>query len=194
MKPEYDLSEGERGKFFRTGATLLTPLVNDIIQEHISMPTTLDQKTVELECENTDMGKVVVELELFNSDDEGLCANGMLTPAKIRHTKLEALVDMGSTLLSLPQEDIDKIGLRFYRESISKFAKGQKAVRKIYGPVTIKVMGRIDSVLALAGHSGMPALLGQIPLEGLDLMVDSKRQRLIPGHPDFPNDQVVDMY
>jgi hypothetical protein len=86
------------------------------------------------------------------------------------------------------------MGLSVVKEVNSRFANGQTAIRNVYGPVKIKLMGRVDVVLVLAGHPGLPALLGQIPLEGLDLMVDSKRQRLIPGHPDYPDSQLVEVY
>jgi hypothetical protein len=75
---------------------------------------------------------------------------------------------------------------------MSKFANGQRSARKIYGPVKLEIMTRSTAVLVAASHPGTPALLGQIPLEGLDLMVDSKRLRLVPGHPDMPDDQVYD--
>lgn len=140
------------------------------------------------------MGKVIVDVELVNSDDEALLSRGHLKADQVRGLKISALVDTGATLLTLPEDDIKKLGLRFFREATSRFANGQVAKRKIYGPVKIQVQGRIDSVLALAGHPGMPALLGQIPLEGLDLMVDSKRQRLVPGHPESPDSQLVEVY
>lgn len=158
------------------------------------MQTVIEDHKAPRQFENTDMGKVVVDIEVVNSYDEESCEKGLLLPEQVRRTQVSALVDTGCTLLSLPEEVLKKLGCRLYREAVSKFANGQTAVRKIYGPVTIKVLGRIDSVLALAGHPGMPPLLGQIPLEGLDLMVDSKRQRLIPGHPDYPNEQLVEVY
>jgi predicted aspartyl protease len=69
-----------------------------------------------------------------------------------------------------------------------------RTVRKIHGSVRIKVMGHEDHVLVMASHPGMPALLGQLALEGLDLIVDPMRQRLLPGHPDYPNEQLIEMY
>ncbi|HLX61601.1 MAG TPA: hypothetical protein VKX17_10000 [Planctomycetota bacterium] len=155
---------------------------------------TLDPQPTAAAEETSTMGRVVVKVELSNSYDDESCERGLIRADQVRRSTVEALVDTGSTVLCLPEDEIKKLGLKFFRESVSKNASGQKLVRKIYGPVNIKVMGRIDSVLAMEGKPGVPALLGQIPLEGLDLMVDSKRQRLVPGHPDSPNEQVVDMY
>jgi predicted aspartyl protease len=140
------------------------------------------------------MGKVNVSVEIFNADDDVRVSDGILKPEQVRHTSVETLVDTGAMLVSISEEEIAKLGLRVVREAVSKYANGQKSVRKIYGPVRIKVMGREDHVLVMASHQGMPALLGQLALEGLDLAVDPKRQRLIPGHPDHPNDQLIEMY
>ena len=158
------------------------------------MKTAIKQESTNTQDESENMGKVVVEVELINSYDAEKCEDGLLKPELVRRMKLPTLVDTGSTLLSIPEDEIKKLGLRLFKEVQSRFANGQTAMRKIYGPVVIKLMGRSDIVLAMAGHPGMPALLGQIPLEGLDLMVDSKRQRLVPGHPDFPDVQLVEVY
>jgi len=157
-------------------------------------PTTLEHEPATIQVETTPMGRVVAQVEISNLSDDDKCEEGVIRPDQVRRITIEALVDTGSTLLCLPEDQIKKLGLKFYRESISKIASGQKIVRRVFGPVNIKVMGRIDSVLAMEGKPGVPALLGQIPLEGLDLMVDSKRQRLVPGHPESPDEQVVDMY
>lgn len=146
----------------------------------------------EIETEEHALGKVMVNIEVVNIDDETLARIGQIKLDKVRKVTVSALVDTGSTILSLPEEVIQNLGLQIYRTAVSRFANGQKSTRNIYGPVTLNVMGRQTAVLAMAGHSGTPPLLGQIPLEGLDLMVDSKRQRLIPGHPDQPNEQVYE--
>ena len=158
------------------------------------MQTFLENEFGTAQAKGEEMGKVVVEVELISSDDEAKCAEGTLRPDQVRRLKMPLLVDTGCTLLSIPKVEIDRLGLRVVKEVQSRFANGQSAMRKIYGPVVIKLQGRVDIVLAMEGHPGMPGLLGQIPLEGLDLMVDSKRQRLVPGHPDFPDVQLVEVY
>ena len=158
------------------------------------MITTRDAIEGNTNAEVNELGKVNVNVEIFNADDEVRVCDGTLKPEQIRHIIVETLVDTGASLVSIPEEVIAKLGLRVVREAVSRYANGQKSVRKIYGPVRIKVMGREDHVLVMASHPGMPALLGQLALEGLDLIVDPKRQRLLPGHPDYPNEQLIEMY
>ena len=161
----------------------------------MTMPATALEATEKAEeTEGAEMGKVNVSVEIFNSYDDERVYDGTLKPDQIRHTTVETLVDTGASLVSIPESEIAKLGLRVVREAVSRYANGQKSTRKIYGPVRIKVMGREDHVLVMASHPGMPALLGQLALEGLDLAVDSKRHRLIPGHPDHPNEQLIEMY
>src|SRR5438046_5753393 len=140
------------------------------------------------------MGRVVVDIEIFNAGDEEMVRRGHMKSNQVRHATLKALVDTGCTLLSLPEEEIKRLGVAVVEQKQSRFANGQTALRKIYGPITIKVMGRSHIVTAVAGHAGVPALLGQVPLEVLDLMVDPKRERLVPGHPESPNEAVYDMF
>ena len=64
------------------------------------------------------------------------------------------------------------------------------------GRSSVKVFQRTMLTEALEGApEGMPPLLGQIPLEALDLLIDSKNQRLIlnPESPD-PEMALVDVF
>jgi hypothetical protein len=73
-------------------------------------------------------------------------------------------------------------------------ADGKLHPRRVYGPVLIRAFKRTMSVEALEAPPGVPALLGQIPLECLDLLVDSRNQRLVrnPESPD-PEMALVDV-
>lgn len=155
---------------------------------------TILELEVPAKAEDADMGKVVVEVELVNTYDEEACRLGNLKTAQIRRTKVNMLVDTGATAMSIPEEEIKKLGLPLFKKVNSRFASEQVATRNVYGPVKIQLMGRSMAVATLVANPGTPSLLGQIPLEGLDLMVDSKRKRLVPGHPDSPDEQTWEEY
>ena len=143
---------------------------------------------------DAEMGKVVVELELINAEDETLNRHGHLKAEQIRRIKIPALVDTGATGLSLSEDTIQKLGLSVIKEVTSHFANGQSAKRKVYGSVTINVMGRSAITWVVANPKNVPALMGQVPLELLDLMVDPRNQRLVPGHPESPGMAVYESY
>lgn len=137
----------------------------------------------------TKVGKVVVDFELTNAGDEEMVRRKQMKPDAVRRIRVQgAIVDTGSTVLSIPEELIKQLGLSVLRQAWSIYADGRREPRNVYGNATIHLMGRTDTVTVLAGHKGQPPLLGQIPLEGLDLHVDCKHQRLIPNpeSPDMP--------
>lgn len=127
------------------------------------------------------MGRVTTTIELTNICDPR------------RKIELTALVDTGVTMLSIPEDVIKKLGLRVIRQATSKYADGRKEVRNIYGGAQLKVLNRVCTVDVLAGHAGQPSLLGQIPLEGLDLVVDPRRQ-LLTTNPESPDMPMVEVY
>ena len=139
-----------------------------------------------------DMGRVAVRIQLVNAADEELRARRKLGARHVRAVELDALVDTGATMLSVPEDVLKKLGLRVVRKATVTYADGRKETRRIYGPAMIRVMGRTEFISVLAGHRGQPALLGQIPLEGLDLHVDPKGRQLVPNpaSPDMPSVEV----
>lgn len=140
---------------------------------------------IDVEVEQ-DMGKVVTTIEIINGDDEGAFRRGTIPESAIRRVKLEALVDTGSTALSISESDILKLGLPIHSEVISRFANGQTVKRKVYGPANLVCMKRKVIAFVLGGFPNTPALLGQIPLEALDFHIDPTNRRLIPN-PDSPD-------
>lgn len=129
--------------------------------------------------EQLKMGKVWADIEVFNSVDESNANAGKLSQKKVRRININALVDTGATMLMLPEKDIAALGLSVTRTANSRVADGRVIVRKIYGPVKIKFQQRTMQTEAVAIANDVPALLGQIPLEALDVLIDSKNQRLI---------------
>jgi len=142
-----------------------------------------------------EVGKVTVEIQLTSDRDIGKAADGALPADKIRSTKVQAIVDTGATILVLPLSVIEQLGLPVIREARSRFADGRSMMRKIYGPIKLEVQRRVAIVEALCAPEGVPALLGQVPLELLDLLVDSKNRRLIPNpESSDPDVALVDVY
>jgi predicted aspartyl protease len=102
----------------------------------------------------------VVNVEMLNSDDDDSFSYGKLKFAQVRRATVSLLVDTGSTALSIPEEIIKRLGLLVVGAAESRFANGQTAVRKIYGPVTIKISGQKASIKLIPSHPGTPAFLG----------------------------------
>jgi predicted aspartyl protease len=139
------------------------------------------------------MGRVVVEATVENLDDLVLTANGHLQPEEVRAVVLrDALVDTGATTLALPRSAIAELGLKkaFEREGRSS----QGLVRySVYGPVRLTVQGRNCIAEVVEVPDDVPALIGQVPLELMDWVVDPRNQRLI-GNPAHGGVQTIELY
>ncbi|MGD0089344.1 MAG: retropepsin-like aspartic protease [Planctomycetota bacterium] len=132
------------------------------------------------------MGRVAEVIEVSSGGDEELVQAGYLSPDKVRRETLTALVDTGATMLVLPEDVIQRLGLRVVSTVKARVWNGQVVSSTIYGPAKLKVLGRVVHVDVIGVPAGAPALLGQIPLEGLDFVVDTRNQRLVPN-PESPD-------
>jgi hypothetical protein len=66
-------------------------------------------------------------------------------------------------------------------------------IRCKYEPVQLKLMGRTENFDVIELPESVPNLLGQVPLEVLDLVVDSKGQKLI-ANPAHGGEQMTEEY
>ncbi len=137
------------------------------------------------------MGKVVVTIKLTSLKDYFLKSAGA-RKAKPRSVEVESLVDTGATRLYLKPSVIKALGLEKVDEIISQTTNGPKK-RSVYEPVRLEVLGRYGNFDVVDIGESVPNLLGQIPLEYLDFVVDSKNRKLIPN-PDHGDKQMSEEY
>ena len=63
----------------------------------------------------------------------------------------------------------------------------------MYAPVLLEIQGRIGRFDVVEVPDALPNIVGQIPLEDLDWVVDCKNQRLIPN-PEHQNGEQADEF
>jgi predicted aspartyl protease len=132
------------------------------------------------------MGDVYVEIILENFRDRVLSESGYLETGKVRTEKVKVLADSGCTILALPQDLVERLGLTIKREGvIVTYADERKEERPIAGTLTVRVGERSMETDCVAAPPTSEPLLGQIILERLDLLVDCKEGKLIP-RPESP--------
>jgi len=137
------------------------------------------------------MGKVIVNIKLTNYLDFEL-KRLKLVNRKPRAVEAEALVDTGATRLYLQRSVIKALGLRKEGEVNSKTTNGLRR-RAVYQAARVDLMGRHGAFEAVEIDDDVPNLLGQIPLEYLDLVVDPKGQKLMPN-PEHGDKQMSEEY
>lgn len=125
------------------------------------------------------MGKVIAKIRLTNYSD--LVAKKLKArKGAPRQLEIEALVDTGATRLYLKPSVIKALGLAKTGSVTSRTTNGDRQ-RNVYSPVRLELMGRDGNFDVVDIDESVPNLLGQIPLEFLDLVVDPKAQVLRPN-------------
>ena len=137
------------------------------------------------------MGKVIVKIKLTILFDLG-ARHRKLSKAKPREVEAQALVDSGATRLYLKPSVIRALGLGKVDSVISQTSNGP-AKRSVYESVRLEVQGRYGDFNVVEVGENVPNLLGQIPLEYLDFVVDSRNRRLIPN-PEHGDKQMSEEY
>jgi predicted aspartyl protease len=132
------------------------------------------------------MGEVRVEIELENYRDRVLAEHGHLDPARIRRERVRVLADSGATVLLLPQDLVERLGLQVLDEkAVVTYADERKEELAIAAGLTVRVGDRSMVTDCLVGAPLSRPLLGQIVLERLDLLVDCAQGKLTP-RPESP--------
>ena len=121
------------------------------------------------------MGHTYADLKITNLFDK-------------RTVEVRALVDTGATFMCVTEQDAIQLGfdLSEVSQQVVTLADGrQHKVPKI-APIEIAFANRSYVTEALV--LGNEPLMGVLPLEAMDLMVDPLRQQLIvnPAHPNYP--------
>ena len=132
------------------------------------------------------MGLTYAEIELTNSEDLGSVARGYISEDQVRRLTVSALVDSGATMLSIPQSVYDRLGLRTVGEGDAELADGSIVQFDVSSPIEVRFQNRRTTVEALVVSQETDVLLGVIPMEGMDVLIDPRQQRLYtnPKSPD----------
>jgi clan AA aspartic protease len=130
------------------------------------------------------MGYVYAEIELTNEEDVAVHRRGYLPDDEIRRVTTKALVDSGAYDLIINQEIQDRLNLPVLGKRPIRLADETIIEVDIVGPVEVRFETRATSVRALVLPDTEEVLLGAIPLEGLDVIIDPLRERLLINPPE----------
>ena len=132
------------------------------------------------------MGTTFADIRLTNSEDLLLLRKGYVEKDEVRTVQVRALVDTGASLLTIPLSIQQKLGLNKIDEQNVELGDGSIITVDIVGPIELKFENRMAIVTAAVLPLEVEVLLGVIPLEYMDVLVDPRRQRLVvnPQSPD----------
>jgi predicted aspartyl protease len=136
---------------------------------------------------------VVVAATIESLGDIENVWRGISTPDQVRRVEInDALVDTGATMLSMPKRFIEQFGLHPLRTRPVRTSMGRR-VAQVYGTVRLTIQGRDCPSDVVEVADDCPVLVGQVPLELMDFVVDPAGQRLI-GNPAHGGEQVLELY
>ena len=133
-----------------------------------------------------EMGLVYADIELINSEDLMLQRRGLCLEQNIRRITTRALVGSGAYELVITEHVARQLDLPVVENRVVTLADDSYCSVDVVGPVDVRFENRRTIVRAFVLPGATQVLLGAIPLEGLDVMIDPKQQRLIvnPLYPD----------
>jgi clan AA aspartic protease len=132
------------------------------------------------------MGHVNTKITLKNIKDMFKAEVGIIQEDKIRQATIDVMVDTGATMLVINEQLFQQLGLRVAEEREISLANDAKQTCKVTEAVEIHWEDRFTTMPTLVLEDASEFLLGVLPLEGMDLMVDTVNQRLIGAHGDQP--------
>jgi predicted aspartyl protease len=139
------------------------------------------------------MGRVMTEATIENLEDLWAAKRGLIQPEQVRRVKVtDALVDTGATLLSLPTAMIQKLGLEktHSKRVVSSLGIG---AADVYQAVRLTIQGRDCTMDVMEVPDTVPVLIGQLPLEHLDFVIDLRSRALI-GNPAHGGEHMYELY
>jgi clan AA aspartic protease len=130
------------------------------------------------------MGTVYTEILLKNATDMGNVQRGYMAEKDVRQCTVRALVDTGAGPLVINEAVRQQLGLAIKGLRGAYLADGVRQACRVTEPVEIHWKNRETACPALLLPGAEEVLLGAIPLEDMDLVVDPSARELKGAHGD----------
>jgi len=131
------------------------------------------------------MGLIYADITILNSFDITAAQKGLIAEEDIKKIEVKALVDTGAITLTISEAIANQLDLEVKERIDVVLADGSHCKRDVVGPVDIRFKNRSTTVRALVLPQADEVLLGAIPLEGMDVVIDPLAEQLMV-HPDRP--------
>ena len=132
------------------------------------------------------MGHVYADITLQNSFEVIAAERGFIPKDDVKKIAVTALIDSGAMTLTINEEIAKQLNLPVRERLEVALANGSRHTCDYVGPVDIRFENRTASCRALVLPGADEILLGVIPLEEMDVIIDPCTQKLVV-HPDRPD-------
>ena len=130
------------------------------------------------------MGLVYSEIKLVNLEDKLKAQIGVIKEQDVRSMTVTAVVDTGAGTLVINETIRDKLGLKKKGAKSGRLANGVRGIYDMAGSLELWWKDRDFILDAMVIPGAKDILLGALPLEGMDLIVDPLGENLVGAHGD----------
>jgi clan AA aspartic protease len=130
---------------------------------------------------------IYADIELISVEDLALQRNGHIDQDEIKRMHINMLVDTGSYMLAINENIQQILRLPVTDSRKARLANEQSIWCDVAGPVEVRFKNRKTACYAMVLPGDAEPLLGAIPLEDLDVVINPLRQELEvkPDSPDY---------
>ncbi len=131
------------------------------------------------------MGLVYADIELISGDDDTLSRRGFISEDEVKKISISALVDSGAYMLAINETIRTQLDLQTVDTQTAELADGSQISLDIVAPIIVKFDNRATTCRAMVLPGNSEVLLGAIPIEDMDVVINPKEQKLTvnPAHP-----------
>ena len=130
------------------------------------------------------MYDIFTEITLKNGNDVAKAEEGILEEADVRQTTLKAVVDTGAWTLVINEEIRRELGLKVRGTDTVNLADGAASPCSLAGPLEVFWKNRRMVCDAVVLPHAKEILLGAIPLEALDITINTRLGEVVGAHGD----------
>jgi len=132
------------------------------------------------------MGHVYADITLLNAFEVTAAKRGFIPEGDVKKLTVNAMVDSGAMTLTINENIARQLDLEVQKQQEVVLADGSLRRCDYVGPVAIHFENRYACCNALVLPGADEVLLGVIPLEEMDVIIDPVTQKLAV-HPDRPH-------
>ena len=133
------------------------------------------------------MGLIYADIELINAIDLGLAKRHEIGDEEVKRMQVSMLVDTGSVYMCINETVQEQLQLEVVEQRKGQLADGSVVEYNVVGPIEVRFKNRrcVVDAMVIAGDNEL--LLGEIPFEDMDVLINPYRRELIvnPDHPYF---------
>lgn len=127
------------------------------------------------------------DIELINGGDLEMARRHIIGEEEVKRMRVNALVDTVSYMLCINENIQEQLQLPVVEQRKAQMANGSIVECDVVAPVELRFKNRATTCRAMVLPGDSEPLLGAIPIEDMDVLIDPLRQQLIvnPDHPYF---------